>query len=150
MAYDEFLADRIRQVLRDKNVIFEERNMMGGLCFMVDEKMCVGLDTDKPNGQARFMGRIGEEAHKKQLNKKGCSEFDITGRPMKGFVFVSAEGIDMQDDLEYWVQLCLDFNPLAKKVKRKQVKKLKSKSPRQSLQGIIRNKIINTRQALGY
>lgn len=123
MAYDEFLADRVRQVLQEKNVVFEERKMMGGLCFMVDEKMCVGLDTDKTNGQARFMGRIGEEAYEHQLNKKNCSEFDITGRAMKGFVFVSAEGVDMQDDLEYWVQLCLDFNPLAKKSKKKSPKK---------------------------
>ena len=70
MAYDEFLADIVRQVLRDKHVFFEERKMMGGLCFMVDEKMCVGLDTDKSNEQPRFMGRIGEEARTTAKQKR--------------------------------------------------------------------------------
>ena len=123
MAYDEFLTDRIKQVLHEKNVTFEVKKMMGGMCFMVDEKMCVGLDIDKINGKSRLMARIGEDKYEKSLKKKGCSEFMFTNRPMKGFVFVYDEGIDMQEDLEYWVQLCLDFNPLAKKSAKKRSKK---------------------------
>ena len=46
MAYNEFLADRIRQVLKEKNVVFEEKAMMGGLTFMVNDKMCVGIVKD--------------------------------------------------------------------------------------------------------
>ncbi|OUS01982.1 hypothetical protein A9Q86_04840 [Flavobacteriales bacterium 33_180_T64] len=64
------------------------------------------------------MGRVGDKAYECALKKDGCSEFNITGRTMKGFVFVSAEGTDMQEDLEYWVQLCLDYNPLVKKSKK--------------------------------
>ncbi|MBL4592961.1 MAG: TfoX/Sxy family protein [Flavobacteriales bacterium] len=119
MAYDEFLVDRIRQVLNEKHTSFEEKKMMGGLCFMVDEKMCIGVDIDKITGIPRIMGRVGEKAYEDALKKEGCSEFNITGRAMKGFVFVSAEGIDMQVDLEYWIQLCLDYNPLAKKSKKR-------------------------------
>lgn len=119
MAYDEFLADRVRQVLNDKKTTFEEKKMMGGLCFMVDNKMCIGVDIDKNTDTSRIMARIGEGIYQKALQKKGCSEFNITGRAMKGFVFVSADGIDMQEDLEYWVQLCLDYNPLAKSSKKK-------------------------------
>ena len=44
---------------------------------------------------------------------------DFTGRPMKGYVFVDPLGFDMDDDLEYWIQLCLDFNPIAKSSKKK-------------------------------
>ena len=44
---------------------------------------------------------------------------DFAGRPMKGYVFVEPEAIDMDKQLEYWVQLCLDFNPLAKASKKK-------------------------------
>ena len=119
MAYDDFLVDRIRQVLNKKHTSFEEKKMMGGLCFMVNEKMCIGVDIDKTTEIPRIMGRVGDKAYADALKKDFCSEFDITGRAMKGFVFVSAEGIDMQEDLEYWVQLCLDYNPLAKKSKKK-------------------------------
>lgn len=118
MAYDEFLVDRVRQVLNEKSIYFEEKKMMGGLCFMVDSKMCVGVDIDKNIGTSRIMARIGEDKYQQALQKNGCSEFNITGRAMKGFVFVSAEGIDMQKDLEYWIQLCLDYNPLAKSSKK--------------------------------
>jgi len=119
MAYDEFLVDRIRQVLNEKKTSFEEKKMMGSLCFMVNEKMCIGVNIDKTTGTSRIVGRVGDKAYENALKKKICSEFNITGRAMKGFVYVSAEGIDMQEDLEYWIQLCLDYNPLAKKSKKK-------------------------------
>jgi len=119
MAYDEFLADRVRQVLNEKKTSFEEKKMMGGLCFMVDNKMCIGVDINKKTGASRVMARIGEDGYQQALQRNGCSEFNITGRAMKGFVFVSSDGIDIQEDLEYWIQLCLDFNPLAKSSKKK-------------------------------
>lgn len=113
MAYDEHLADRIKKVFREKKVLFEEKKMMGGLCFMVDGKMCVGVDKDK------LMARIDPGIYPKALKKRGCREMDFTGRPMKGFVFVEPEGIDMDADLEYWVQLSLEYNPKAKASKKK-------------------------------
>ncbi len=113
MAYDEHLAERIGGVLRQKHISFEERKMMGGLCFMVDDKMCVGITKGK------LMARVNPDLYEQLLEKEGCQEMNFTGRPMKGFVFVEPEVIDMDQDLEYWVQLCLDFNPLAKKSKKK-------------------------------
>jgi len=123
MAYDEFLADRTRHILRQKSIYFEEKKMMGGLCFMVDEKMCCGLLTNKTTGESVLMARIGIDNYENALKKPHCSEMNFTGRSMKGFVFVSAGGIDLDDDLNYWIQLCLDFNPLAKKSKKKAKKK---------------------------
>ncbi|TAK49323.1 MAG: TfoX family protein [Saprospiraceae bacterium] len=87
--------------------------MMGGLCFLVDHKMCAGVVDDK------FMGRIDQAIYEEALTKKSCREMDFTGRPMKGYVFVEPQGIDSNKDLEYWVQLCLDFNPKAKSSKKK-------------------------------
>lgn len=113
MAYDEHLADRLRSYFRTKKVPFEEKKMMGGLCFMIDNKMSVGVHHD------HLMARIGPEVYDQALAKTSCRPMDFTGRPMKGFVFVDAEGIDMEDDLAYWLQLCLDFNPLAKASKKK-------------------------------
>lgn len=113
MAYNEFLADRIRQVLVEKRVQSQERKMMGGLCFMVDDKMFIGITKNN------LMARINPDIYEQSLQKKGCKEMNFTGRPMKGFVFIEPEGIDLDEDLEYWIQLCLDFNPLAKSSKKK-------------------------------
>lgn len=113
MAYNEFLADRIKQIFVDKSVNFIEKKMFGGLCFMVDDKMCVGVVKDE------VMARIGTEAYGDALQKDGCNEMNFTGRPMKGYVFLTDDAIDLETDLEYWVQLSLDFNPLAKASKKK-------------------------------
>ena len=119
MAYDEYLADRIRQQFKEKNVPFIAKNMMGGLCFMVDDKMCCGTHFDKKRNTDLIMARVGEAAYEAALKKKGCQPMDFTGRPMKGFVFVQPEGFDSDEDLAEWIQLCLDFNPLAKSSKKK-------------------------------
>ncbi|MCM8568647.1 TfoX/Sxy family protein [Gramella jeungdoensis] len=113
MAYDEFLADRVRRILKQKAVSFEEKQMMGGLCFMVNDKMCVGIVADQ------LMARIDPGIYREALKKKGCKEMNFTGRPMKGFVFVEPDGIDTEEELEYWTGLCLDFNPKAKSSKKK-------------------------------
>lgn len=119
MAYDEHLAERIRRVLIEKKAPFEEKKMMGGLCFLVDEKMACGVHFDKKKQTDLIMARIGEEASISAMRKEGCHPMDFTGRPMKGYVFISPEGFDKDEDLEYWLQLCLDFNPLAKASKKK-------------------------------
>ncbi len=108
MAYSEFLADRIRFELKRKSVAFEEKKMMGGLCFLVNKKMCIGIIKDE------LMARIDPGVYKNILLRDGCKEMNFTGRPMKGFVFVEPLGIDSDKDLEYWIQLCLDYNPMAK------------------------------------
>lgn len=113
MAYSELLADRVRQILADKGIGFLEKKMMGGLCFMVDGKMCMGVVKED------LMARIGPDAQEAALKKPGSRAMDFTGRPLKGYVFVAPEGVDMDNDLSYWVQACLDFNPLAKASKKK-------------------------------
>ena len=112
MAYDEFLADRIKSSLEKRHVAFIEKRMMGGVTFMVDDKMCIGIVKDD------LMARIDPEINDNALNKKGCKPMDFTGRPMKGFVFVTPEGTDMDKDLEYWIQLALDYNPKARSSKK--------------------------------
>lgn len=113
MAYNELLADRINQVLSEKNIAFIEKKMMGGLTFMVDDKMCVGII--KENLMVRLDPDIFEEA----LTKPGCRVMDFTKRPMKGYVYVEPSAIDMDNDLAYWIQLALDFNPKATSSKKK-------------------------------
>lgn len=114
MAYDEFLADRIRQQLKEKHTHFDELKMMGGLLFKVDNKMLCGIHIDKKYGDSLLMARIGESVYKNELKKPECLPMDFTGRPMRGYIFVTPDGFDTDNDLSYWLDLCLDFNPLAK------------------------------------
>ena len=112
MAYDEFLADRIAQVLKDKHVAFVEKKMMGGLVYMVDDKMCVGVVKD------RMMVRFDSENLAQVEKRIGYAPMDFTKKPLKGFAYLKPEGFDMDSDMEDWIQLALDFNPKAKRSKR--------------------------------
>ena len=116
MAYNEKLAGRVRETLSAQRNV-EEKKMMGGLTFMVNKKMCVGILHDD------LMARIDPDMDEVALQRKGCREMDFTGRPMKGFVFVSPEGTNSKKDLEYWVGLSLEFNKKAKASKRKTFKR---------------------------
>lgn len=109
MAYDPLLEQRVRQFFDTKGITYEAKRMMGGLCFMVKGKMCVGVEKN------RLMARIGADAYAAALTRKGCRPMDFTGRPMRGFVFVELEGLKSEKDLAYWLELALAYNPTAKK-----------------------------------
>lgn len=108
MAYSEFLADRVRQRLANRS--FHEKKMMGGLIFMVNEKMCIGVDTDRKTGHDRLMVRVGKAEHDDLIFKKGSREMDFTGKVMRGFLFIEPEGFDTEDDLDFWIEKALYFN----------------------------------------
>lgn len=118
MAYNEESAQSIRQVLLEKGADFTEKKMFSGICFLVDDKMCCGTHIDKKTGGDMLLCRIGESVYEHALEQPGCIPMEFTGKPMKGFVFLTEEGIRSRQDLEKWIQLCLDFNPLAKKNKK--------------------------------
>ena len=111
MAYDEKLAGRVRVALTSQKKT-EEKKMMGGLTFMVNNKMCVGIWKNE------LMCRIDPEVYEEALSKKGCHKMEFTGRPMKGFVLVGGEGIKTARQLDYWIQLALAYNKKAKASKR--------------------------------
>lgn len=113
MAYDSYLEERIHQILIKKKVSYEAKKMMGGLCYMVDDKMCLGIIREN------LMARIDPEIYEAALTKPGCGVMDFTGRPMKGYVLVEPSGIDSEDQLTEWIDLCLAFNPKAKSSKKK-------------------------------
>lgn len=119
MAFDIYQADRIRKALSNCGLPLRELKMMGGLCFMVDEIMCCGLLQDKETKEDVLMARVGADYYEEALTKTGAMPMDFTSRPMKGYVFVKAEGFDMEKDLQFWIERCLAFNPLAKRSKKK-------------------------------
>ncbi|MBS1519589.1 MAG: TfoX/Sxy family protein [Bacteroidetes bacterium] len=106
MAYNETLNNRIREALENVPGV-EERYMFGGVCYMINGKMCAGIVKEE------MMCRIGEAAQEEALKRKGCREMDFAGKPMKGYVYVSDEGMRNQTDLNYWIGLCLAHNPQA-------------------------------------
>jgi hypothetical protein len=117
MAYDEILAERIRGRFRKMKVRFEGKHMMGGICFMVAGKMCVGVEKN------RLMARIDPANYDAALRKEGCVAMDFTGRPMRGFVFVNPVGVATGGDLDHWLKLALKFNPEAKASKGESARK---------------------------
>jgi TfoX/Sxy family transcriptional regulator of competence genes len=113
MAYNEKLADMTRELiaLTHKNV--EEKAMFGGLCFMVNDKMCLGVE------KGRLMVRLDPARYDEAMEKDGCKPMDFTGKVMKGFVFVDADVLTTKKKLEYWVKLALEYNKIAKASKKK-------------------------------
>jgi hypothetical protein len=85
VAYDEKLAGRVREVLGDRPAV-SERRMFGGLCFLVDGKMAVGIN------DAELMVRVGADGHAAALKRAHVRPMDFTGKPLTGFVYVGAAG----------------------------------------------------------
>lgn len=106
MAYDEFLAERLRDAIGDGLNVSEKR-MMGGICFMIDGNMLGGADRQK-DGAGRFMFRVGKDNEAEALSRPGAIPLEQGGRRMGGMVFVDETTCD-SDALENWVTLALTF-----------------------------------------
>jgi len=102
MAYSESLADRIRHVFGRRRGIVEKK-MFGGVGFLLSGNMCVGI------WKASLIVRLSPEAANEALQQPHVCEFDITGRPMKGWVLVDAEGLDEEAQLKAWVERAVEF-----------------------------------------
>jgi TfoX/Sxy family transcriptional regulator of competence genes len=112
MAYDENLANRVRERL-EKLPVIEEKEMMGGLTFMVNGKMCIGIIKDE------MMCRIDPELHETAVELTGCRTMDFTGKPMKGWIMIDSSGMRTPKELDYWITLALEFNSKAKSSRKK-------------------------------
>ena len=119
MAYNEKLADMVRDLISQTHNNVEEKAMFGGLCFMVNEKMALGVEKE------RLMVRLDPAKYDEVIEKDGCKPMDFTGKVMKGFVFVDADVVTTKKKLDYWVQLALEYNKIAKSSKKKTAKKKK-------------------------
>ncbi|HTA83332.1 MAG TPA: TfoX/Sxy family protein [Bacteroidia bacterium] len=116
MAFNEKLANRIREALVNIPRV-EEKLMFGGVCFMVNGKMCIGVVKDD------MMCRINPKMQESALEKTGCRPMDFSGRPMQGYVYVDESGMKTRKAFDYWISLCLEFNSEAKAAKKKTKKK---------------------------
>ena len=113
MAYDTKLADRIREYLAEiPDLEIEEKKMFRGLTFMVNRKMCVNVSGY--NLMCRFDPKLQEEV----AEKNGYQTMIMKGKEYKGYCYINPEGIKAKKDFEYFINLCLDFNKVAKASKK--------------------------------
>jgi TfoX/Sxy family transcriptional regulator of competence genes len=102
MAFDEALADRVRDLLAPRAEL-SERKMFGGIAFMIGGNMAVGVIGDD------LMVRLEPADAERALAEPNTRPMDFTGKPMKGMVFVDSAGTDADDDLASWVDAGADF-----------------------------------------
>ena len=102
MAYDEGLAQRIREIFSTRGE-FLERKMFGGLAFMLSGNMCCGVVRDT------LMLRVGPEQYDACLALPHAREMDFTGKPMRGMLYVDPPGIAEDRDLEAWIARAVSF-----------------------------------------
>ncbi len=99
MAYDEALANRIRQAMAGDPGL-SEKKMFGGLAFLHRGFMFVGVSGSK------IMARVGKENYEDSLARQHVREMDFTGKPMQGYVYVEPPGLESEEQLNFWLQRC--------------------------------------------
>ena len=102
MAYDEKLANRIRAELGQKNGL-SEKKMFGGLAFLLNGNMCCGVHSEE------MIVRLAPNQTDATLSKQHTRIFDMTGRPMKGWILVHQDGLKTDAELAEWVQLGVGY-----------------------------------------
>ena len=102
MAYDEALAERVREVISLRESVTEKK-MFGGIAWMLGGNMACGVVGEE------LMVRLGPEEAEKALAEPNTRVMDMTGRPMRGFVLVEPDGIAADEDLAGWVDAGADF-----------------------------------------
>jgi hypothetical protein len=112
MATDQWTLDRLRQALQARKVNFLEKRMFGGNCFMVDDKMVFC------HSERGFMVRVNPDEMDALVEERGVRPMVHGGKIMKGFLYVPDSGYDLDADLDFWVDLCMAYNPLAKSSKK--------------------------------
>ena len=102
MAYDPELAERMRRALSEGPVGIDEKKMFGGICWMLNGNMLCGVE------KGRYMFRVGKERTEEALARPGASLMDITGRPMRGLVWVDAT-VARETGLDDWIEFAAAF-----------------------------------------
>ena len=103
MPYDEGLAQRIREAFEERSDISEKR-MFGGIVFLLHGNMCCGVV------RSELMVRVGPDGYDDALTQPHAREMDFTGKPMRGMIYLSAEGIEADADLEQWLARGVAFS----------------------------------------
>jgi TfoX/Sxy family transcriptional regulator of competence genes len=102
MPYDEGLAQRVRELLEEEPG-FDEKKMFGGICFLLFGNMVCGIINDD------LIVRVGVDVYEEALKLPQTKKFDLTGRPMKGWVMVLSPGLESDGNLSQWVRKAVTY-----------------------------------------
>lgn len=107
MVNESLLLSLLRDLLTKKGIAWEEKKMFGGICFLVDRKMCFGTTKGK------FLVRVDPEEFDSLLENSNSEPMIHGSRIMKGYLYINPEDYQTNERLEFWVTKCLEFNPIA-------------------------------------
>lgn len=102
MAYSQALADRVRQTLRNRRNV-SEKKMFGSVVFLLNGNLLVGV------WQSSLIVRLGPDEAAPALRQPHVRPFDVTGKPMKGWIMVEADGLDRDAELAGWIERAAAF-----------------------------------------
>lgn len=102
MAYDESLDGRMEDALAAETGIIKKK-MFGVTCYMRDGNAFAGVWNDS------LIVRTGPDAYESALEEPNVREFDITGKPMRGWIVVGPDGIDEDSSLREWLNRAMEF-----------------------------------------
>lgn len=108
MAYNEKIALRIASKLAANGINFVEKKMFGGIAFMINDKMCVGVVKDQ------MMLRVMEEHYDKLVEENHVHPMEFTGKTMRGFLFLDQEAFETDTDMDRWINYGLEFGEKGK------------------------------------
>jgi isopenicillin N synthase-like dioxygenase len=115
MAYDTNLVDKVREFLAEiPDIEVEEKEMFAVLNFMVNGKTCVCVSGE--NLMLRFDPKLQDELSE----RNGYETMLMKGKEYKGYCYINPEGFKEKKDFEYFIKICLDYNKVSNKSKKKQ------------------------------
>ena len=120
MPYSEKLAGRITKLLKPQKGVVEKK-MFGGICYMLKDKMMAGIAKNE------LMIRCLPDKYESMLKKHHAREMDFTGKPLKGFLYIDDLGIKTEKQLQYWLDVGIEYalkSPPKKKKKKISLNKL--------------------------
>jgi len=112
----QYTTERIRQILEPKQLPMEVKKMFGGWCFMIDDKMLMA------SLKFGIMARINPTEAETLIKRDGVEHMIMKGKPMTGYLMLHEDAYDLEEDLAFWVEKCLEWNPMAKRSKKKKKK----------------------------
>jgi TfoX/Sxy family transcriptional regulator of competence genes len=112
MAINELLTDRVREAISEIPKVKEKR-MFRGIAFLVNNKLCMSV------GNQELMCRIDPELYDELIEREGVRALKMRGKAIKGWIYIHEEILQTKKNLQYWIDLALEFNKKAKASKKK-------------------------------
>lgn len=119
MAYNPSTANRITDILDEKNIKYSAKTMFMGIVYMVDDKLMIGTHIDKATGEDILLCRVSDDVFQKSVELPDVEPMKMNKRISKNYLFVGVTAFKTKSQLSKWIQYTIDYNPVAKASKKK-------------------------------